>query len=142
GDARILFVRAREPKRHLEPADIFGFYGYGSESAGDVWSIDIHTGREVRVVENAYDPSPSPDGKAIAVDASWAGPRRIWLLDDRGRNPQQITTESSEAVSHMRPSWSPDGKRLTYQHIERTKFNIGVVDLTTRRSMTITDDAY
>ena len=63
-------------------------------------------------------------------------------LDERGRNPQQITTETSEAVSHIRPSWSPDGNRMTFQHIERTKFNVGVVDLSTRRSMTITDDAY
>jgi WD40 repeat protein len=28
----------------------------------------------------------SPDGHAVAVDAAWAGPRRIWQLDLRGRN--------------------------------------------------------
>jgi Tol biopolymer transport system component len=142
GDSRVLFVRAKEPGRHLEPTDIFGFYGYGDESSGDLWSIDINTLRETRIVENGYGPSTSRDEKNIAIDASWAGPRRIWILDERGRNPQQITTETSEAVSHIRPSWSPDGKRLTFQHIERTKFNVGVVDLSTRRSMTITDDAY
>lgn len=141
GDGRVLFVRAKEPKRHLEPADIFGYFGYG-ESSGDVWSVDINSGREAHIVDDAYNPTPSPDGKAIAVDTSWAGPRRIWLLDERGRNPQQVTTETSEAVSHIYPSWSPAGSRLTFQHIEKTKFNIGVVDLATRRSMTITDDAY
>ena len=142
GDSRVMFVRAREARRHLEPGDVFGFYGYGSESIGDLWSIDIDSGREVRLIENAYGPCASPDGKSIAIDASFAGPRRIWMVDERGRNPQQITTETSEAVTHIRPNWSPDGKRLTYQHVERTKFNVGVVDLSTRRSMTITDDAY
>lgn len=140
-DGRVLFVRARDSRRRLEPGDVFGQYGYES-SVGDVWSIDLETHRETRLIENAYNPCISPDGNAIAVDASWGGPRRIWILDARGRNPQQVTTESSEAVSHLRPTWSPNGKRLTFQHMERTKFNVGVVDLATRRSITITDDAY
>ncbi len=141
GARRVLFVRARDPRRRLEPTDVFGFYGYET-SMGDVWSIDTDTGRETRIIDNAYSPSVSPDGRAIAIDASWGGPRRIWIVDDRGRNPQQVTTETSEAVSHIGPSWSPDGKRLTFQQIERTKFNVAVIELATRRSATITDDAY
>lgn len=140
-DHRVLFVRSRDARRKLEPGDVFGFYGYET-SAGDIWSIDLETRKETRLIENAYNPSVSRDGKSIAVDASWGGPRRIWTLDERGRNPQQVTTESSEAVAHLRPTWSPDGSHITFQHMERTKFNIGVVDVGSRRSKTITDDAY
>jgi len=141
GPRRVMFVRARASRRRLEPADVFGFFGYET-SMGDVWSVDLDTHRETRMIENAYSPCASPDGRAIAIDASWGGPRRIWIVDDRGRNPQQVTTETSEAIAHIRPSWSPDGKRLTFQDIERTKFNVAVVDLATRQRATITDDAY
>ena len=100
----ILFVRSQQPDRRLEPGDVFGQY-----DGGDVWSIDLASGREARLVESAFNPAYSPDGTRIAVDASWAGPRSIWTLDGRGRNPQQITTDVSEAVVHLRPRWSPDG---------------------------------
>ncbi|HEY8849442.1 MAG TPA: hypothetical protein VIO12_09120, partial [Thermoanaerobaculia bacterium] len=136
---KILFVRAREPKRRLEPGDVFGLY---ETTSADIWSIDLPSRRESRLIEGAFNPSVSPDGKSIAVDASWAGPRRIWMLDDRGRNPQQITSDSSEAVVHILPRWSPDGNKIVYQRIERTKFDISVADIGTRKSVAVTNDMY
>ena len=136
---RILFVRGREPKRRIEPGDVFSYY---ESSSGDLWSIDVASRHETRLVESAFSPAVSPDGKSIAVDGSWAGPRRIWLIDANGLNPQQLTTESSEAVVHLLPQWSPDGKKIVYQRIERTKFDIAAVDVTTRQSIVVTNDAY
>ena len=53
----IVFVRARESGRKLEPGDVFGaFWG------GDVWMLDRESGRETRLLENAYNPACSPDG--------------------------------------------------------------------------------
>ena len=131
----ILFARGRAPGRKLEPADVFGAY-----DGADIWSLDLSTGREIRLVENAANPSPSRDGRRIAFDASWAGPRRIWVADERGRNPQQATSDASEAVAHVRPRWSPDGARLVFQSIERTKFDIRVVDLAAKGQLSVTDD--
>ncbi|MBZ5639360.1 MAG: serine/threonine-protein kinase [Acidobacteriia bacterium] len=125
----VLFVRARETGRRLEPRDVFGIY-----EAADVWAADLATGRSIRLVEQAFNPSFSPDGRSIALDASWAGPRRIWLVDARGRNPVQASTDVSEAVSHHRPRFSPDGNRLVFQSLERTRFNVEILDLATRRS--------
>ena len=132
----ILYVRSRQPNVKLEPGDVFGlFYD------GDIWALDLGTQKETRLVENAFNPDYAPDGKRIACDASWAGPRRIWAVDSLGHNPQQLTSDSSEGTSHVRPRWSPDGTRLVFQNIERTKFDVRVFDLTNAKSTWVTNDA-
>jgi Tol biopolymer transport system component len=131
----IVFVRSRQPGAKLQPGDVFGEF-----QEGDLWVMDLSTGKESKVAENAFDPAYSPDGKRIAVDASWAGPRRIWVLDREGHNPQQITTDTSEELSHISPSWSPDGKKIAFQNLERTKFNIRVVNLDSKQMNWITSD--
>ena len=136
GDA-ILFVRSNQPSGKLEPGDVFGKY-----DAGDIWQKDLASGREEKFIENAFDPSFSPDGKLIAVDASWAGPRRIWVVDAQGHNPQQITSDTSEAVDHLEPNWSPDGKNIVFQNLERTKFSVKVVNLATRATTALTDGRF
>ncbi len=133
----IAFVRAREEGKKLEPADVFGQY-----SGADVWSVNVATRKESRLIENAFNPSFSPDGKRIAVDASWAGPRRIWITDASGLNPQQVSTDVSEAVDHVRPRWSADGKRIVFQNIERTKFDVRLVDLASKELVWITHDLF
>ena len=131
----ILFVRARQAGRKLEPGDVFGIY-----DGGDVWSLDLASGKESLFLENASNPSHSPDGSRVAVDASWVGPRRLWIVDAFGRNPQQGTSDVSEAVVHLRPRWSPDAARLVFQNVERTKFDVRVVDLTTKKMTWVTND--
>jgi Tol biopolymer transport system component len=133
----VVFVRSREAGVRLEPGDVFGEY-----IGGDVWAIDVATGAETRIVEDAYNPAFSPDGARLAVDAPWVGPRRIWITDANGHNPQQASTDVSEAVTHLRPRWSPDGRRIVFQNVERTKFGIRVVDLE-RKSLTwVTNDLF
>jgi Tol biopolymer transport system component len=133
----ILFVRAREAGRRLEPRDVYGQY-----DGGDLWAIDVATRRETLLLENAFHPSFSPDGARIAVDASWAGPRRLWTVDARGRNPEQASTDVSEAVAHLRPRWSPDSSRIVFQNVERTRFGIRILQLDSKKTSWITDEPY
>jgi Tol biopolymer transport system component len=133
----ILFVRSNQPRGKLEPGDVFGLY-----EGGDIWKKDLASGKEQKFLDNAFNPSFSPGGKLLAVDASWAGPRRIWIVDAQGHNPQQITSDSSEAVDHLEPNWSPDGKNIVFQNVERTKFSIKVVDVATRAVTTLTDGRF
>ncbi len=133
----ILFVRSSQPRGKLEPGDVFGLY-----EGGDIWKKDLASGKEEKFLDKAFNPSFSPDGKTLAVDASWAGPRRIWVVDAQGHNPQQITSDSSEAVDHLEPNWSPDGKNIVYQNVERTKFSVKVVNVATRAVTALTDGRF
>jgi Tol biopolymer transport system component len=132
----VLFVRSRQPHVKLEPGDVFGVF-----IDGDIWAVDLASGRGTKLVENAFNPDYSPDGKRIAFDASWVGPQRIWVVDSQGHNPQQLTSDTSEAVVHVRPRWSPDGTKIVFQNIERTKFDVRIFDLTGGRSIWVTNDA-
>jgi len=134
---QVAFVRAHQPGVKLQPGDVFGEF-----LDGDVWVLDLASGKESKLVDNAFNPSYSPDGKRIAVDASWAAPRRIWLVDREGHNPQQITTDTSEEVAHVEPSWSPDGKKIVFQNLVRTKFDIRVVNLESKQMNWITNDLF
>jgi len=137
-DGRTLFfVRARERGRKLEPGDLFGAY-----EGGDIWALDLETGRESRIAENAFNPAVSPEGGRLAFDASWAEPRRLWITDIRGRNPRQASGDASEAVAHVRPRWSPDGRRLVFQAIEKTRFLVRVADVETQRLTWVTNDVF
>ena len=133
----VLFVRSSEPHGKLQPGDVFGLY-----SNGDIWKKNLVSGKEELFLAAAFNPSFSPDGKFIAVDASWAGPRRIWIVDAQGHNPQQITSDNSEAVDHLEPVWSPGGKDIVFQNLERTKFSIKIVNLATRKISPFTDGRF
>lgn len=131
----LLFVRSRLPDGKLEPVDIFSKF-----ENGDIWRLDLESGREEKFIENAFNPACGPDGSWIAFDASWGGPRRIWMVDTRGRNPRQLTSDVSEAIVHLRPRWSPDGSSIVFQNVERVKFDVRVVNVASGKMDWITDD--
>jgi eukaryotic-like serine/threonine-protein kinase len=133
---RLAFVRAAAPAGRLEPSDINGDYNEG----GDVWSIDLESGREMRLVQDAFNPAYSPVGGQLAFDAPWGGGRRIWVADSSGRNSRQVTSDSTEAVVHSEPRWSPDGRTLAFRRVEKIKSDIMTVDLASRAMKRMTDD--
>jgi Tol biopolymer transport system component len=134
---RLAFVRAAADSGKLEPADLNDWYFEG----GDVWTMDVGSGAERRLVPDAFGPSWSPDGRRLAFDAAWAGPRRIWISDSAGLNPRQLTSDSSEAVVHAGARWSPDGTRLVFRRIEKTMSDILTADVASGATARVTDDA-
>ncbi|HET7599649.1 MAG TPA: protein kinase [Gemmatimonadales bacterium] len=123
--ARIAFVRARAEKGKLEPRDLNGWYFEG----GDIWALELETGALTRLVDDAFDPAYSPDGARLAFDAGRGGTSRIWVADANGRNPRQVTADSSEAIAHTEPRWSPDGAWIAFRRIEKTWSQIMLVDV-------------
>jgi Tol biopolymer transport system component len=133
---RLAFVRAEADGGRLEPNDLNGWY----QERAEVWTVEVASGRETKVVDDAFGPAYSPDGNSLAFDASWAGPRRLWITDVSGRNPRQVTSDSSEAVAHVGPRWSKDGGRLVFLRIEKTKSDIAIADAGTHAVVRVTDD--
>lgn len=131
----LLFVRAAIEGERFELSEVFGRY-FG----GNIWLLDVESGKETRLIDDAFNPSWSPDGSQIAFDASWGGPRRIWITNARGRNALQLTTDESDAINHVRPRWSPDGRQIVFQNIEGTKSDVRLTDVATRATKWITDD--
>ncbi len=132
----LVFVRASTSGGRLEPSDINGVYNEG----GDIWQVDLETGRETRLVQDGFNPAYAPVGGRLAFDATYAGGRRIWVADSGGRNPRQVTSDSSEAVVHSEPRWAPDGRRIVFRRVEKIKSDILTVDLDTRGMNRVTDD--
>jgi Tol biopolymer transport system component len=51
-----------------------------------------------------------------------------------------VTSDTSEEVKHLRPRWSPDGKKIVFQNVERTKFDVRIADLSSREISWLTND--
>jgi Tol biopolymer transport system component len=134
----IVFVRGSREGERLARSDVRGFFSTG----GDIWYLDLATRETEMLVEDAFNPVYSPDGSRLAMDAEWAGPVRIWATDARGRNPRQLSTDTSEAVTHTAPSWSPDGTKVVYRRIQQTLSNIHIGDLVTDTSYPLSQDEY
>ena len=134
GDA-ILLLRASEPDRRIEPSDVFGRY-----LGGHIHALDLRARKITLLVNDAANPSWSPDGKSIAFDSARGGAHRIWVADVRGRNPQQLTTDATDAAHHVRPRWSPDGRHIVFQNLEGTKSDIRVVSVESKSMRWVTND--
>lgn len=133
---RVAFVRARVAAGKLEPSDVNGIF----EEGGDIWVVDIATARANKILDEAFDPAFSPDGRSVAFEARWSGARRIWIASAEGRNPRQVSNDSSEAVTHAEPAWSPDGATLVYRRIEKTASDLMTIDVRTQKASWVTHD--
>jgi Tol biopolymer transport system component/serine/threonine protein kinase len=64
------------------------------------------------IASTATDQEPqfSPDGRKIAFTSARSGKEEIWLCDNDGLNPMQMT--SFDAVGVGSPRWSPDSRLI------------------------------
>ena len=134
---RVAFARAAKDGYKLEVGDVLGTY---QDTEADIWVRDFERGEERQLVRKAVNPAFSPDGRQLAFHASWGESRRLWIADSGGRNPQQLTTDSTESVEHASPQWSPDGKRIAFRRVQKNKSDIMVVDVASKATAWLTDD--
>lgn len=66
----------------------------------------------------------SPDGQRIAFVSQRSGTREIWVCEDDGTEPVQLTHLDKEAGT---PRWSPDGQKIVFD-AEGTDVNLYVID--------------
>jgi len=113
------------------------FYHADAGSSSALMRADTDaTGAILRVTSIVDDSArnfharPSPDGRLIAFDSDREGERAVYVADANGGSVRRVSGEGFAAV----PSWSPDGRRLTFVRAEANRprvWNIWMVELET-----------
>ena len=99
------------------PAAIVFVRGDGDPYNGDIWTMGLHGGNQVRLTRSDaqdYEPEWSPDGTRIAwtryASASF-GPSDVWVMDPDGTDQHNLTNHQGDVTG---ASWSPEGNRIAY----------------------------
>jgi TolB protein len=67
--------------------------------------------RQVSQIKDMY-PGLSPDGHRIVFQSNRSGSMQVWIMNDDGSEPQQLTHANGEGAET--PVWSPDGRKVAY----------------------------
>lgn len=121
----------KEKKKSAKPWVIdrlqfkFDEFGYLDRRRTHLYLFDLATKSMTQITSGDYEdaePAWSPDGKFLAFTSNRSRPdpdlnynADIWVVaadnDDKGAHLTQVTTNSGADTT---PSWSPDGKWITY----------------------------
>ena len=110
--SKLAFVSARDQGGRLGVAlNVSALEPYLNAKFGDIFLVPALGGAAVKLVEDGYYPSWSPDGKRIVFGSNREGTFDLWTVPSEGGTPARLTREG--AVSYQ-PAWSPDGKWIAY----------------------------
>jgi TolB protein len=84
------------------------------------------------------EPAWSPDGQWIYFTSDRGGSAQIYRIPSGGGAAERVTFEGSYNVT---PRPSPDGRALTYITRNNGRFQVAIMDLTTRQTTILTDSA-
>jgi len=110
--------------------------------ASDLEVFDLETGKRSSLLSEGAilaDPAWSPDGKTIAVTSYTLGEPRILLVPADGRVAIPLTIKGTTGEAY-RPSYSPDGLRITYTLRHEGRNDIHAVDVKTGQDVALTSD--
>jgi tricorn protease len=106
---------------------------------GDVFTLPIEKGptRNLTASSGTHDKHArwSPDGKRIAFVSDRSGEDEIWLVDQAGGKPEQLT-KGREAMTYA-PEWSAEGTHIAFSDKDGKLF---VLNLADRKVVEIADD--
>ena len=115
----------------------------------EIYVMDADGANQRRLTNNPHDdwsPSWSPDGKRIVFFSDRDGhvhakhgwfTFEIYVIDADGRNPQNLTNNVGDDRS---PSWSPDGKQITFVSERDGNREIYVIDADGRNPQRLTEN--
>jgi len=97
---------------------------------GDVFTLPIEKGptRNLTATSGVHDKLArwSPDGKRIAYVSDASGEDEIWLVDQAGGKPEQVT-KGRQGMTYA-PEWSAEGTHLAYSDKDGKLFVLTLAD--------------
>ncbi len=105
-----------------------------SRSDKDIWRVQRRSGKQIDSVSklivstrNDSVPAFSSDGSRIAFISNRSGIYHLWVCNEDGSNPVQVTFAEHNGIGP--PSWSPNGERIAF-HASKGKnvdiYTVGV----------------
>jgi eukaryotic-like serine/threonine-protein kinase len=105
----------------------------------NIWAIE-EGGTPRRVVTSTYfdiHPQYSPDGSRIVFQSARSGSGEIWVSDNDGNNPVQLTSFGSGSSGS--PQWSPDGQSIVFDSNAEDTQDIYVISSNRGKPRRLTD---
>lgn len=96
---------------------------------GDVWDIDLESGRLRQLTNGAQASVPVPSSTGRIAVSQWSHEATLWhlpLADPEDEMPLSLSTRDNYA-----PTYSPDGRRIAFQSRRSGGSEIWLHDLTT-----------
>ena len=93
---------------------------------GEVFTIATDRGEPQRVTETPWreqDPKWSPNGKWIAFVSDRTGRQEVWISDELGKTPKQVSDVDCDKSG---VAWSPDSKSLLWSGSDHKLRNVDV----------------
>ncbi len=95
----------------------------------DIWRVDLASGQAHTLTTgpaNEYGPSPSPSGDTIAYASDRPDAMGVYLRLPDGREKLLVSTGENTPAA---PSWSADGRSLSYQLLKGVETRLMKVDV-------------
>jgi Tol biopolymer transport system component/predicted Ser/Thr protein kinase len=137
--SKLAFVSAREHGGRLGIAlNVGPLEPYLNAKFGDIFLVPALGGTPVKLVEDGYFPSWSPDGKRIVFMSNRDRQLNLWTVSAGGGAPARLTKNPD---IDYQPAWSPDGKWIAYgSGVASTSFEVRVVAASGGTPRTLTAD--
>lgn len=105
-----------------------------STSDSNIWRIEISNHKALadsatRLISSTfpdYSPDFSPDGKKIVFGSTRSGSTEIWLAENDGSNPLQLTSIAGPNTGS--PRFSPDNRRVVFDSRPEGNADIFIID--------------
>ncbi|HFD31870.1 MAG TPA: hypothetical protein ENJ28_04035 [Gammaproteobacteria bacterium] len=139
---RLTFHPLKDNQAQWSPSnDDILFISAREENAG-LYLINAVSGKVKRLLDHKYDalyPVWSPDGKRVAVMIGQNSTYQIYVINDIAQPELSLQKISGKYIHNIRPSWSPDGSKLSYFSFEYpNRWDINIVDLVNENPVEIT----